>query len=241
MLLNLSNLSILIFLFVIFLITCNINTISNFSNNDKVNLLRDKKIRFCVINSDKRKANVDKLEKDIDITLEKWPAVFTDTCPGNNNYSLYAKKLCKTCRGLSIAHKEIWYDFINSESDFIVIFEDDAELESSKCLNIFYDKINNLTADITYLGHCFGHLCLHAYALSKEGAKILTQNVKNCGPAIDEQLSQLILTKIIDAEFVKNPNEKSHWTNGLFHQIGKTDSDGTLQQYSDYNNANFLE
>ena len=228
------NLLILTFLFVIFFIMCNVGTISNFSNYDKVNLLKDKKIRFCVIYSDKREENVAKLEKDLDIILEKWPAIFTDSCPGNNNFSLYAKKLCKTCRGLSIAHKEIWYDFINSESDFIVIFEDDAELESSKCLNIFYDKINNLTADITYLGHCYKHLCLHAYALNQQGAKILVQNIKNCGPAIDEQISQLIVTKIIDAEFVKNSNEKEHWTNGLFHQIGKTDSDGSLQKYSEY-------
>ena len=34
--------------------------------------------------------------------------------------------------------------------------------------------------------------------------------------------------KIIEAEFVNNPNEKKHWTQGLFHQIGINDGDEVL-------------
>jgi len=223
---------IIIILVFIYICSCVLNKKDNFKN--KFLSLNDKKYRYAVIYSKKRLNNVNKLENDLNIKLEKWPAVFTESCPRNKNYSLYAKKFCTTCRGLSIAHKEIWEDFINSDSEYILIFEDDAKLESSSRLNLIYDKLNNINADITYLGHCYGHLCLHAYVLTKEGAKILIENVKTCGAALDEQISLLISDKIIEAEFVKNPNEKKHWTQGLFHQIGINDGDGSMQQYKDY-------
>ena len=76
-------------------------------------------------------------------------------------------------------------------------------------------------------------ICLHAYVLTREGAKILLENIQTCGAAIDEQLSQMITDNIIEAEFVKNPDEKEHWTQGYFHQVGKTDGDGSMQVYHD--------
>ena len=223
---------IIIILISIYICSCVLKKKDNFKN--KLLSFNNKKYRYAVIYSKKRLNNVIKLENDLNIKLEKWPAVFTESCPKNKNYSLYAKKFCTTCRGLSIAHKEIWEDFISSDSEFILIFEDDAELESLSKLNFIYEKLNNINADITYLGHCYGHLCLHAYVLTKEGAKILIENIKTCGAAIDEQISLLINDNIIEAEFVKNPNEKKHWTQGLFHQIGINDGDGSMQQYKDY-------
>lgn len=223
---------IFILLIVYLCLLCKQN-VDNFDNFNIQNL-KDKKYRFAVIYTEQRLINVNKLEKDLNINLEKWPAVFTNSCPRNQNYSLYAKKFCTTCRGLSIAHREIWDDFNNSDAEYILIFEDDAEVESLDKVNEIYKILNNINSDITYLGHCYGHLCLHAYVLTKEGSKILLENVKTCGPAIDEQISQLISDKVIESTFVKNPTEKKHWTQGYFHQIGKTDGDGSMQQYVDY-------
>mgnify|MGYP001302307934 CR=1 FL=1 len=225
---------IIFILIIIYLYTCNNKDNFAINKNNNLNSLKQKKYRFAVIYTEKRLPYIEKLEKDINLTLEKWPAVFTKSCPRNQNYSLYAKKFCTTCRGLSIAHREIWDDFVNSEADYILIFEDDAEVESLDKLDEIYDKLNNINSDITYLGHCYGHLCLHAYVLTKDGAKILLENIKTCGAAIDEQVSQLVQDKYIESEIVKNPGEKSHWTQGYFHQIGKTDGDGSLQTYKDY-------
>jgi len=218
----------------LYLIYCENKNDTFINNKNLMNSLKDKKYRFAVIYVDERLPIVEKLENDLEIKLEKWPAVFTQSCPKNENYSLYAQKYCKTCRGLSIAHKEIWEDFNNSDSDYILIFEDDAELESLDKIDEIYEKLNNINADITYMGHCYGHLCLHAYVLTKDGVKILLENTKSCGAALDEQISQLITDQIIEAEFVKNPTEKKHWTQGFFHQVGKTDTDGSLQKYVEY-------
>ena len=234
MILYIILLSLLIIYFVITICGLEGFSLENFnSNNSKIRELTDKKYRFAVIYTDKRLPMVEKLEKDLDIKLERWPAVFTNSCPRNKNYSMYAKKFCSTCRGLSIAHKEIWHDFVNSDSNYILIFEDDAQVESIGKIDEIYKKLNNIEADITYMGHCYGHLCLHAYVLTREGAKILLENIQTCGAAIDEQLSQMITDNIIEAEFVKNPGEKKHWTQGLFHQVGKTDGDGSMQSYHD--------
>ena len=198
------------------------------------------KIRFAIIYTNKRILIIKKLESDLQIKCERWPAVFTKSCPININYSKYAKKICTTCRGLSIAHKEIWDDFKKSDSDYIVIFEDDAEIESEQAIDLFFNKLNNLSADITYLGHCFGHLCLHSYVLNKYAVRILLDHVRTCGTAIDEQISDLITDGSITAEFVENKNCREHWTQGFILQSGVDTKDGSYQEYEAYeDNKNF--
>ena len=197
-----------------------------------LNIIRKKPVfRYAVIYSEKRKKTVDKLELDLGVDIERWPAVFTESCPFNQGYSVFKKKKCKTCRGLTIAHKEIWDDFIHSDADYIVIFEDDAEIESINVLPMISDKLNNLTSDMTYLGHCFDTLCNHAYVLNKKAAQVLSENVKTCGQALDEQIETIIKSGIITAEYVQNKNGREHWTQGLIYQTGADTMDGSMQSY----------
>ena len=198
-------------------------------SNSNINTIN--KTRYAVIFSEKRQQTVARLEKDLGIKLERWPAVFTSSCPLNENYSSNIKKKCKTCRGLTIAHKEIWDDFIHSDANYIVIFEDDAEIESIYAIPKISEKLNNLTADITYLGHCFDTLCNHAYVLNKKAAKALYEKVKTCGQALDEQIETIIKNGTITADYVQNISGRKHWTQGLIYQTGSSTVDGSMQSY----------
>ena len=190
------------------------------------------KFCFCVIDGDKRKENIKKLENALDLKLERWPGIFTKSCPSKWN-----KTDIHTERGVTLAHMSLWRNLLKREDkEYMVIFEDDAiPSVESNFKNCFKDAISEIEADITRLGYCRylkGDFCLHAYIIKKNCAEKLLDNIDECS-IIDNQLIDLekkgiISIKNIDAKHFKD--QKKHWTSGLFHQL-----DNTMQTNKTYN------
>eukprot|EP01038_Epipyxis_sp_PR26KG_P011060 gene11060-14845_t len=81
-----------------------------------------------------------------------------------------------------------------SEDDIIVIFEDDADSAIIDLNTTMIEELSKMTTDVLFLGWCDGRaarpvpLCMHAYALTRRGARKFVKYFEPCGRAIDEQL-----------------------------------------------------
>jgi len=91
-----------------------------------------------------------------------------------------------------------------------------------------------MTTDILFLGWCDGRLarpvplCSHAYAVTRRGARKLTQFLEPCGKAIDEQFVIMAKNNFISyrrafghSYKVLNEKYRNTWgekTYGIFHQ-----------------------
>tara|TARA_A100001015_G_C14974347_1_gene706560 strand:+ start:707 stop:1759 length:1053 start_codon:yes stop_codon:yes gene_type:complete len=122
------------------------------------------------------------------------------------------------------------------EDDIIVVFEDDADIAIKDLRNTLQEEFAMMHTDILYLGWCSGRLarpvplCMHAYALTRRGARKLVKYFEPCGPAVDLQLVIMGKNKWITYR-TANPwsyqksslNERyphpHDFTNGIFHQV----------------------
>lgn len=79
------------------------------------------------------------------------------------------------------------------ENDILIILEDDAESVVEELNSTLVEELSAMSTDIVYLGWCEGRmarpvpLCLHAYALTRAGARKLIKYYEPCGKALDEQ------------------------------------------------------
>jgi hypothetical protein len=78
--------------------------------------------------------------------------------------------------------------------DRIVIFEDDVVHVIKELNSTLVEELTDMNnVDVLYLGWCEGRtarpvpLCLHAYALTRQGAEKFVKYLEPCGRAIDEQ------------------------------------------------------
>jgi hypothetical protein len=112
-------------------------------------------------------------------------------------------------RGLTIAHKEVWEEFVQnhlhiphnqsaSTLPVLVVFEDDAICVMENCQNVTMKWLQSMSTDLAYLGWCsmdkaarIPPVCTHAYAVSVHGARKLLHEIKPCRQAIDLQLHEL--------------------------------------------------
>jgi hypothetical protein len=83
--------------------------------------------------------------------------------------------------------------------DRIVIFEDDVVHTIKELNSTLLEELTDMNnVDVLYLGWCDGRaarpvpLCLHAYALTRQGAKKLIHYYEPCGRAVDEQFVMII-------------------------------------------------
>jgi hypothetical protein len=111
-----------------------------------------------------------------------------------------------------MATRQIWDEFMYQnrffptasqsiyESPKLIIFEDDAMEIHPDAIEIAWNAVLNMTVDQLYLGYCFDRepgkvppLCLHAYAMTIQGVRIVSREIdwcvrrRNC----DEQFSDL--------------------------------------------------
>ncbi len=107
-----------------------------------------------------------------------------------------------------LGHYNIWKQFINTNKEYALIFEDDINFNDDvkpKLLNII-DNIPN-DADIVYVDYCYetcnntkdlfyksNHpLCNHCYIVSKKGAIKLIDKLKVMTNNKDEMMKELII------------------------------------------------
>ena len=142
-----------------------------------------------------------------DIQIRFLPPVFTESCDGFSKP--FKSKEFDKGRGSNLAHIQAWDNFYRTRRscslvarDTLIVFEYDAFIGHQDAGKIAIRSIRNMTSDLHYLGYCFhkarnhprngdAPYCLHAYAISITGAKILLELVDSCGPFADVQLSML--------------------------------------------------
>jgi hypothetical protein len=194
-----------------------------------------------------------------------WPSIFIKNCPSVKNEASTSYNTVHEAgysRGLMFAHRQIWDEFCAMnrlilsnisfyESPKIIIFEDDAMEIDSMAHDIAYQSVQNMTSEIHYLGHCYDKKpgvsppsCLHAYALTVEGARKLLKHCDWCAKGgrsgiLDTQIQSIAERKLISWSAVRGMNpygissnqirERSnsegftiqwgHEAGGLFYQI----------------------
>lgn len=83
-----------------------------------------------------------------------------------------------------------------SDSDILVLLEDDAVIAINNIDKVLHDEFNNMNTGHLFLGWCYGRrympMCTHAYAITRATAVKLVQHFDICYPqAIDAQLRML--------------------------------------------------
>ena len=120
------------------------------------------------------------------------------------------------------------------DEDIITIFEDDAESAINGLNTTILEEFSQMNTDLLFLGWCDGRmarpvpLCAHAYAVTRRGARKLTQFLEPCGRALDEQFvifgkNNFITWRKAFGHSYKDLNEKyknlyGEKTYGIFHQ-----------------------
>lgn len=186
----------------------------------------------------------DRYKKTTDILNEmnfnnytKWNAVF----PSDKNVKMfgipYKCPLKIGMLGCSISHRTLWkHIYENHKIDkWVVIFEDDIMLpqniDSQEVRNIMNQLMIQGTKEsknFIYFGYCMSYLCLHAYAVTPEGAKLLYDNTYDCTlffpKPIDNQIDILRRKNVIQVlRACEYKKKKKSWADGLFHQrIGES-------------------
>lgn len=138
--------------------------------------------------------------------------------------------------GCNVSHRKVWKEIINnnniSNNEWVFIFEDDIDLPSNYTpyqIQLLMKKdlrrATRENADIIYFGHCFKHLCTHAYAVKKKSLQILYDNTYDCReekPAvIDGQMKHAIINdnKLSAIYSMNAPKKTLNFGDGLIHQL----------------------
>lgn len=175
--------------------------------------------------------------------VEFWYSLYASSCPNRKNKG--------NDRGVTVSHYQIWHDFVwqgnyvnrqknkgfyphfpqTNDNDVIVIFEDDAELAVTNIEEILRVELTQMTTDLLFLGWCYGARsmpsCLHAYVLTRKGARNLLSQFDTCSAqALDGQLIELgdagIITWRKPSDFYKQyfkpGRNNQYFTKGIFTQ-----------------------
>ena len=192
-------------------------------------------------NAIKRLEQSRSLAAKMPFTVESWWSVYTQSCPnaatkGND-------------RGVMLAHYQIWSSFAyrpdrsikglatadnDEDDDILVIFEDDANIAVNNVTRALQTELSVMKTDLLFLGWCYGRryipACLHAYAVSRAGARKLVAQWDVCSDeAIDGQLRDLAKAgaftwdKAADATFLEDlrpgfTDNPQYFTRGIFVQ-----------------------
>jgi len=139
----------------------------------------------------------------------------------------------------NVAHYKVWEQFNRTHvncADKLIVFQHDAAIGHSNAGSIVVEHVKSMREDIMFFGFCFKSFgipkflkrrrfikyhpkatglaphCLHAYALTVNGAEKLTRLLNVCGPAADVQIAELANKGLLtykysnisyDPEFIK--------------------------------------
>ena len=155
-----------------------------------------------------------KHESAVEIRL--MPPHYTESCEGS--FQPPDTVTWDKGRGSNTAHISTWEIFLQArkncaateDGNKMIVFEYDAFVGLPNAGELAIAVVRNMTTDLHYLGYCFhkpanhpriskvAPYCLHAYAVTVTGAKILLDLVDPCGPFADVQLSRLADAGLID-------------------------------------------
>jgi len=164
-----------------------------------------------VINMDRdvtRLEDFDKMMKRLEWNYQRFPAINMKDKPIDKGYiSKYSVFLTNSEIGCALSHIELWQKLADGDKDRMIIFEDDARTyiqkeTFSEMFNGFYSHLqeNNIEEpDILYLGKALDRcekyervwknvyrskhpVCLHAYIITKKGAKKMLKLAPFSGP-----------------------------------------------------------
>ena len=174
-----------------------------------------------------------------------WPPILSRSCDMNGPEAF------DKGRGSNLAHKEIWDNFYRSRrkcgnQDVLIIFEYDAFLGFPNAGKLAVQYAKNLTTDFIFLGYCYhkpqhhprlggkAPYCLHAYAISVEGARKLSLLVDACGPFADAQVANLADAGLLTWSYVNHSVDHSYVNEQFLsrgvHISGKFEYDGIFLQ-----------
>lgn len=115
----------------------------------------------AVDNAWARVEHAKKMTIDLPFSVSFWWSVYAPNCPTRN-----AKG---NDRGVSMAHYQIWADFefqgrhkrgkdrlIASDSDVLIVFEDDAVIAVKDVKASLEVEISDMSTDLLFLGWCYG-------------------------------------------------------------------------------------
>lgn len=155
------------------------------------------------------------------IKIKYWPPIMSRSCDMEKGPETYDKG-----RGSNLAHKEIWDNFYRNRrkcgsKDALIIFEYDAMLGFPDAGNVAIEYAKNMTTDFLFLGYCYhkphhhprggkAPYCLHAYAISVEGARKLSLLVDACGPFADAQVANLADAGLLSWSYTNHSIDKSY-------------------------------
>lgn len=137
-----------------------------------------------------------------------WKAFLGTLCPHQRD------DILPNARGVTLAHYQIWHDFVKqeehnitglSDDDVIVVFEDDAQIVVPDIVPYLEKEIKHMPYEWKYLGWCLespdkqhNHnsfaFCTHAYIMTRRGAKVMLPVIDWCGNTIELQMWDYIST-----------------------------------------------
>jgi hypothetical protein len=180
-----------------------------------------------------------------DIKIRYWPPIMSRSCDMDGPEA-YDKG-----RGSNLAHKEIWDNFYRNRrkcgsKDALIVFEYDAFLGYPNAGNLAVEYAKNMTTDFLFLGYCYhkpqhhprlggkAPYCLHAYALSVEGARKLGLLLDACGPFADAQVARYADAGLLSWSYVNHSVDQiyvnhEYQSRGI-HISGRFQYDGIFLQ-----------
>eukprot|EP01041_Mallomonas_annulata_P013767 gene13767-29278_t len=151
--------------------------------------------------------------KSMPFDVQEWWSVYYGPCPRKYRPVTPNDKwlFLGNDRGILMAHKQIWDNFIfeerfianTSDKDILIVFEDDAISAVTNVTWSLENELNDMHTDMLYLGWCHGDkkgkipMCGHAYAMTREGIKKALKETDICGHAVDGQLVNFISRGIL--------------------------------------------
>ena len=200
------------------------------------------------------------------IEFVTFPAVFSQACGEDRSLSF------DKGHGSNMAHKEVWDQFYRNRrpcglrnNDTLVVFEYDAFLGMDDAGALAIESVEKMASDIHFLGFCYqkpnlhprvsgkAPYCLHAYAVTLEGARKLLDLVDSCSFFADAQVAILADSKNISWSYETSSYDKQ-FVNDFFYDNGihlsgnflydgifvqaKFDDELALQEGSIVNNRN---
>ena len=97
---------------------------------------------------------------------------------------------------VTMTHAQVLDAFVRHASeDVLVVLEYDA-LAHTPQVQAAADHVRNMTTDLLSLGDCAGGWttgsdCMHAYATTKRGAKLLLEQLDHCGEPLAQQVRNM--------------------------------------------------
>ena len=170
--------------------------------------------------------------------------IYARSCDDNNLSNEFDKG-----HGSNLAHIAAWDSFWRSRrscglesNDILIVFEYDALPGRPDAGEITIEAVKSMTTDFMFLGYCYhkphhhpllnkqAPYCLHAYAMTLRGAKIMLDEMDACGPFADVQVARAIDKGIITCSYINATMDLTYLDNfyrsegihpsGSFHYDG---------------------